>query len=100
VAVLGGMLELGPYERRGHEMVGVRAAEVVDELVTVGELAAIIAAAARQAGLPAEAITVLEDTPQAIALLQDRLTAQDVVLVKGSRGMRMDRIVAALESRS
>lgn len=99
VAVLGDMLELGPYERRGHEMVGVRAAEVVDELVTVGELGAIIAAAARQAGLPAEAITVLEGTPQAIAFLQDRLTAQDVVLVKGSRGMRMDRIVAALEFR-
>ena len=44
VAVLGDMLELGQYERQGHEMVGARAAEVVDELVTVGERAQIIAA--------------------------------------------------------
>ena len=36
VAVLGDMLELGPYEKQGHEMVGVRAAEVADTLVTVG----------------------------------------------------------------
>ncbi len=36
VAVLGDMLELGPYEKQGHEMVGVRAAEVADVLVTVG----------------------------------------------------------------
>ena len=48
VAVLGDMLELGPYEKRGHEMVGVRAAEVADELVTVGERARMIAAAARK----------------------------------------------------
>ncbi len=38
VAVLGDMLELGPYEKQGHEMVGDRAAEVCDELVAVGEL--------------------------------------------------------------
>ncbi len=36
IAVLGDMLELGPYAEQGHEMVGARAAEVADELVTVG----------------------------------------------------------------
>ncbi len=97
VAVLGDMLELGPYEERGHEKVGIRAAEVVDELVTVGSLAEMIARAAARAGLPEGRITVLEDSEAAILYLEEALQDGDVVLVKGSRGMRMDRIVAALE---
>jgi UDP-N-acetylmuramoyl-tripeptide--D-alanyl-D-alanine ligase len=100
IAVLGDMLELGRYERKGHEMVGVRAAEVVDELITVGERAHMIAQAARQAGLSPKKITELEETMQVVDVLSDRLQAEDVVLVKGSHGMRMDRIVSALEGRS
>lgn len=99
IAVLGDMLELGPYEVRGHEMVGVRAAEVVDELVTVGELGRIIAVSALKSGLPESAITLLATTQEAIRYLEPYLQKEDVVLVKGSRGMRMDRIVAALEHR-
>ena len=99
IAVLGDMLELGPYEKQGHEMVGLRAAKVVDQLVTVGKLAHGIAAAALQAGLPPIAVTELEDNQQAIDHLNHSLKARDVVLVKGSRSMRMDRIVAALEAR-
>jgi UDP-N-acetylmuramoyl-tripeptide--D-alanyl-D-alanine ligase len=98
VAVLGDMLELGPYEWRGHEMVGVRAAEVVDELVTVGRLGRMIAAAACRAGLSRSVVTELADSDEAIEYLQTRLKANDVVLIKGSHGMRMDRITAALES--
>ncbi len=97
VAVLGDMLELGPYEQQGHEMVGIRAAEVADYLVTVGQRGKMIAAAAVQAGLPVERVTALEDTDQAIAYLRTFLQEGDVVLVKGSHGIRMDRIVAALE---
>jgi UDP-N-acetylmuramoyl-tripeptide--D-alanyl-D-alanine ligase len=97
VAVLGDMLELGQYEQRGHEMVGIRAAEVVDELVTVGERGKIIAQAALEAGLPASNTTILDDVEQAIQYLQPDLKPNDVVLVKGSNMMRMERIVAALE---
>lgn len=99
IAVLGDMLELGPYEKRGHEMVGVRAAEVVDELIVVGELAHMIASAAKASGLPAQVITELDDTQAAINFLKNKLQADDVVLVKGSHGMQMDRIVSALELR-
>jgi UDP-N-acetylmuramoyl-tripeptide--D-alanyl-D-alanine ligase len=99
VAVLGDMLELGRYSFQGHEMVGVRAAEVVDELVCVGELSTIIANAAQEAGLPGESITLLENSEQVVDFLQPRLSSRDVVLVKGSRGMHMDRIVAELEDR-
>jgi UDP-N-acetylmuramoyl-tripeptide--D-alanyl-D-alanine ligase len=97
VAVLGDMLELGQYEQRGHEMVGIRAAEVVDELVTVGLLGKIIAKAAWEAGLPADRIIAFETTDQVIHYLQPELKQDDVVLVKGSNLMKMDRIVSALE---
>ncbi len=97
IAVLGDMLELGPYERQGHEMAGVRAAEVVDTLVTIGIRAHIIAAAARRAGLSAAEVTEFENPNEVIDYLSQKLTDKDVVLVKGSRGVRMDRIVAALE---
>jgi UDP-N-acetylmuramoyl-tripeptide--D-alanyl-D-alanine ligase len=97
VAVLGDMLELGQYEQRGHEMVGIRAAEVVDELVTLGERGRIIAQAALEAGLPASKITILDQVEQVIQYLQPELKTNDVVLVKGSNMMKMDRIVSALE---
>ena len=97
IAVLGDMLELGPYEKKGHELVGSRAAEMVDQLVTVGERAHMIAAAARQAGLSPQAILEFGNTDEALANLRQTLSAADIVLVKGSRGIRMDRIVAALE---
>jgi UDP-N-acetylmuramoyl-tripeptide--D-alanyl-D-alanine ligase len=100
IAVLGDMLELGAFEERGHRMVGVRAADVVDELICVGPRARWIADEALRAGLDPDKVTCVEDSQQAIDLLMGRLGQGDVVLVKGSRGMRMDRIVAALEERA
>ncbi|OGN99073.1 MAG: hypothetical protein A2Z71_09720 [Chloroflexi bacterium RBG_13_50_21] len=100
VAVLGDMLELGQYEQRGHQMVGIRAAEVVDELVTIGERGRIIAEAAMDAGLPPSKIIILDQVEQAIQYLKPDLKPDDVVLVKGSNMMRMDRIVSELEYQS
>jgi len=97
IAVLGEMLELGPYERSGHEMVGIRAAEVAEQLITVGERGKLIAEAARQAGMPARAITWVATVPETIDLLKNILKEGDTALIKGSHGLRMDRIVAALE---
>ncbi len=97
-AVLGEMLELGPYEQQGHEMVGVRAAQIVDRLIAVGERAKYIADSAQKAGLPAKAITWVSTVPDAIQVLQDSLHADDVVLIKGSHGLHMERIVSALEA--
>jgi UDP-N-acetylmuramoyl-tripeptide--D-alanyl-D-alanine ligase len=99
VAVLGDMLELGRYEWQGHEMVGRRAAEIADEIITIGERGRMMAAAACRMGFSPHKVVELEDSDQAIEFLQERLQENDVVLVKGSRGMRMDRIVAALEAR-
>lgn len=97
IAVLGEMRELGPYERQGHEKVGVRAAEVAQRLIAVGEKARIIVDAARRAGLPPVLITWVPDAQQATEVLRRELKEGDVVLVKGAHGLRMDRIITALE---
>jgi UDP-N-acetylmuramoyl-tripeptide--D-alanyl-D-alanine ligase len=97
VAVLGDMLELGQYERQGHEKVGARAAEVADVLLTLGARAHAIAEAARKAGMKQNAVYEYEDIDQVISWLKQSLQPYDSVLVKGSHGLRMDRIVAALE---
>jgi UDP-N-acetylmuramoyl-tripeptide--D-alanyl-D-alanine ligase len=97
VAVLGDMLELGPYERSGHEKVGLRAAEVADEIITVGIRAKTIAKMAHKVGFPNSKIIEVEDVQTAIKVMKKRLTGEDVVLIKGSRGMGMDIIVPNLE---
>ena len=99
IAVLGDMLELGQYEKQGHEMVGMRAAEIADLLVTLGERAHTIARSARQAGMNANKIVEFEDAQDVITWLSEKLTENDSLLLKGSRGLRMDRIVNALEAK-
>ncbi|MBX3004249.1 MAG: UDP-N-acetylmuramoyl-tripeptide--D-alanyl-D-alanine ligase [Anaerolineales bacterium] len=100
VAVLGDMLELGQYEEQGHRIVGNLAARVVELLVTVGPRAHIIAETARQAGLNSTAIHEFGDSQAALGFLQDALAAGDVVLVKGSRAVHMDKIVPDLEEKN
>jgi UDP-N-acetylmuramoyl-tripeptide--D-alanyl-D-alanine ligase len=58
----------------------------------------MIAAAACRVGFPPDSVTELDTIEDAIEFLQNRLCEDDVVLIKGSRGMQMDRIVAALEA--
>jgi UDP-N-acetylmuramoyl-tripeptide--D-alanyl-D-alanine ligase len=99
VAVLGDMLELGSQEELGHRLVGRRAREVANLLVTVGPRARLIAAEARDSGLPAEAVVELEDSQAAIEFLRQNIRPGDVVLLKGSRAVKLDRVVPALEVR-
>lgn len=98
VAVLGDMLELGPYEEQGHRLVGNLAAKVADVLITVGPRARIIAEAAKGAGLDEKVITQFDDSQQALGFLKVSLAKGDVVLVKGSRAVQMDKIVPELEA--
>jgi UDP-N-acetylmuramoyl-tripeptide--D-alanyl-D-alanine ligase len=91
------MLELGQYEQQGHRMVGMRAAQVAEHLVTVGERGRLIASAARQAGLQNSAVQEFDLVDSAIEYLRQSLAGGDVVLVKGSHGIHMERIVNALE---
>ncbi|MCC6730841.1 MAG: UDP-N-acetylmuramoyl-tripeptide--D-alanyl-D-alanine ligase [Chthonomonadales bacterium] len=96
VAVLGDMKELGAYSEEAHRYVGeLPEMACVGLLVTVGREAEAIACAAR-ARLPAEAVVSLTDTLAAAGELPRRVRPGDVVLVKGSRAMEMERIVRAL----
>ena len=96
VAVLGDMYELGRFEEEGHQIVGRRARDVGDVLVTVGELGRIIGEEALAAGMTADAVHLVETKADAITLLRAILRDGDKILVKGSRGMAMEEIVSAL----
>lgn len=100
IAVLGDMYELGGYEEEGHKLVGRRARDVADILITVGSLGRIIGWEALAAGMPAAAVHMAENNAEAIDLIRSlirRSAAGDKILVKGSRGLAMEEIVAALQ---
>ena len=98
VVVLGDMLELGTLTDAAHREVGRLVAGLpADEFVGLGRAAALAVEAARAAGMAdAHHMATFE---AAVAHLLKRLTPGDVVLVKGSRGMRMERVVDALVAR-
>jgi UDP-N-acetylmuramoyl-tripeptide--D-alanyl-D-alanine ligase len=96
VAVLGDMRELGDYTDEGHRLVGRRAADVVDLLVTVGELGAAIAAEAQEVQFNPATLHVTQAADETIALLRTLLQPDDLVLVKGSRAVGMETIVTEL----
>lgn len=100
IAVLGDMLELGSYEEQGHRDVGIRAAEVADLLVTVGELGRVIADEARRRRMPARRVQSFTTADEAAAYLLDTVRTGDMVLVKGSRAVGMEQIVAWLSEAS
>jgi UDP-N-acetylmuramoyl-tripeptide--D-alanyl-D-alanine ligase len=96
IAVLGDMLELGDAEQQAHQMVGRRVADIADVLITVGSRAQTIARQAISAGMPSDRVHSVEEAPAAVPVLEEIVHADDVILVKGSLGMAMDRIVTAL----
>jgi UDP-N-acetylmuramoyl-tripeptide--D-alanyl-D-alanine ligase len=96
IAVLGDMLELGSFEEEGHRKVGCRAADVVDLLIVIGSRAKFIAEEARACGLDSSVILEMENNQAAIAYLKNSLGPKDVVLVKGSNALKLDKIVSAL----
>lgn len=94
IAVLGDMYELGKYEEESHSAVGFEAAaQHVDYLIAVGTLGALIGKAAQSAGC---VVDFAADNQMAISLLDQYIKTGDAVLVKGSRGMKMEQIVQNL----
>lgn len=114
IAVLGDMYELGAYAEEEHRAVGAAAAGAVDRLIAFGSLARWIAAGARDAGMAAARIQLIDapgdaafrSTPPPPEVAESRrslaaqlaadLTAGDVLLVKAARGMRLDYLVELL----
>ena len=94
IAVLGDMLELGPETVNTHREVGFKVAELdIDFLITVGEASKYTAAAAREAGMDDNKITSFDDSASAGKFLQEKLGEHDLILVKGSQGVRMEKVV-------
>ncbi|BCA80529.1 UDP-N-acetylmuramoyl-tripeptide--D-alanyl-D-alanine ligase [Desulfuromonas sp. AOP6] len=96
IAVLGDMLELGDETDLLHQELGREAAGQVDDLLLLGEKAAKVAAGAREGGLDAAHLHILENVEAACGWLRAWLQPEDRLLIKGSRGMRMEKISAAL----
>ena len=96
IAVMGDMLELGRYSVAEHAHIGHIAKETVDVLVTVGPRAKGMGEAALQDGMPKECVHHFETSPEAAAHMEKILEEGDIVLVKGSQGIRMERIVRPL----
>jgi len=96
IAVLGDMLELGTAARDLHRDVGTLVAERADWLFTLGELAREIAAGAVEGGLASERVVTAATLQELLDRLDKILQPGDRVLIKGSRGMRMERVSAAL----
>jgi UDP-N-acetylmuramoyl-tripeptide--D-alanyl-D-alanine ligase len=92
IGLLGDIYELGDYTRTAHEIVGRKAAEVLDVLLVVGDFGAIIGRTALEAGFPVDKV-VFTDKTGATAWLQRELQSGDLVLIKASRGMALEDIV-------
>ncbi|HLC64079.1 MAG TPA: cyanophycin synthetase, partial [Patescibacteria group bacterium] len=97
IAVFGKMLELGSYQEEGHREVGKKAAEVnLAMLVAVGEMSRDIIRGAVEAGLPEERTFYFDNNHQAGIFVQNKLKENDLILIKGSQGARMEQIVKEL----
>ena len=99
VAVLGDMGELGESARAAHEDAGRWVAELgIDLLFAFGERASCVADAARAAGMGSADIHTGNDHAEIGRRIRKLLEPDDWVLVKGSRAMRMERIIDSLSN--
>ena len=97
LAVLGGMLELGPDAERFHRKIGERVAQLnFDGLLSIGELGAEIIEGARRMGMPEELLFLGQDHSEVAKKLKSLLQPGDWILVKGSRGFKMEVVIEEL----
>ena len=93
IAVLGDMLELGAYTIDAHREIGRTVALICDQLITVGIRAKFIADGAVAVNFSKEKLHHFDDAGQAGETLQSLLLPGDVVLIKGSQAIRLERVV-------
>ena len=100
ILALGQMLELGSSSPELHRQAGQQVAQCkADLLVTVGKDGLYIGQGAKEKGFPPEKITHFENSQEAAEFLVKELGPGEFLLVKGSRGTRMDRIIREIEGR-
>ena len=99
ILVVGDMLELGDQSDELHDSIGkyIGESDTVKTLVTVGKKASIIAESTIKSGISKDIVIVCEDNSEASNHLRKLLKSGDIVLIKGSRGMKMEGIVKSLQ---
>ena len=93
IAVLGDMLEIGKYTTEAHKAMGQKAVKAVDVLVTVGLRAEFAFDEALALGMDETNLRHFSTSKEAVYFIKDLVEEGDLILVKGSQGMRMERIV-------
>lgn len=96
IAVLADMMELGKYAAEEHRRVGREAVGAAAELITVGPRSRLTGDEAAKTGFPIDNIHSFDTASGAAEFLKPRIGPGDIVLVKGSQSMRMERVVKAL----
>ena len=96
VAILGDMLELGSYTAKAHEESGTLAGKVFDALITVGPGGKMIAIAAQKSGLAKKNIQSFATAEEARLFARNLIKGGDLVLIKASRALNLERIVEDL----
>lgn len=99
VAVLGDMLELGTLTESAHYQIGKSAAKVCDYLIFIGQYSHFMKKGALEAGFSPSQIRIYETTSSLVPDVQHLFQAQDLVLVKASRGVALEAIVTELKER-
>ena len=93
IVVLGDMLEIGRYSPEAHTRVGKKAAEVADLIFAVGNRAGFVVEGAINAGFDSNKIFQFPNSEQAKMAVQKELKENDIILVKGSRSMEMEKVI-------
>lgn len=96
IAVLGDMKELGNYSKSEHRRIGVLAGKSAHTVITVGSESMEIAQGARDSGTPSDFVISFANSTLAADYLKEHVKTGDVVLIKGSQSMRMEKITHAL----
>ncbi len=97
IAVLGDMLEIGKYTIEAHEELGRLIPDVFDILVTVGPRSKFIAESAAKKGMPIKNIFSFETSDDAKLKVQEIMKKGDLVLIKGSHAMHLEKVVEEIK---
>jgi len=99
IVVLGDMLELGDQAEAYHAQIGRKLAQCrPDHTIVVGQFAEVVKGAAIDAGLPSEAVDVVQNLDDVVEWLGSRLQSGDLLLLKASRALKFERIESGLKA--
>ena len=100
IAVLGDMLELGGFAEEAHRELGRKISELsIELLLAMGEEAPVLVESAVRYGFDPKRAILAESHSEAVSILKETIQEGDWILVKGSRGMAMEKIVQGLRER-